>query len=99
MTDLSPIAQAVSNAAEAAQCAYWDTIDKGVEDGDSALEFQMIAAATLRATTEQISEEIASGYGDDQPTARDERIIEGVCIVLQKLRAIADELEGPNGNF
>jgi hypothetical protein len=86
MTDLSPIAQAVSNAAEAAQCAYWDTIDKGVEDEDSALEFQMIAAAALRAASKSLQSDPSSS----SPL--------GMLLACQdQIYAIADELEGPNG--
>lgn len=97
MDELSTTAQAVSNAAEAAAYAYWEIFDKGVEDENSALEYQMVAAAALRAAADQIYEEIVSSYDDDQPTVREEGIIEGVCIVLRRLRAIANELEGANG--
>lgn len=51
---LGTIAQSVSNAAETAQYRYWETSDKCTKDENWALEYEMIAAAVLRAAADQL---------------------------------------------
>jgi hypothetical protein len=82
---LSTIAQSVSNAAETAQYEYWETSDKCTKDENWALEYEMIAAAVLRAVASNAKFKDSGGltaYG-------------GFCLLRDQLEEIVTELEGP----
>lgn len=89
----SPRTQAVSDAAEAAQNAYWDACDRG-EDENLALECEMIAAAALRvAVNEVLPETSPLPIGS---CGVNELIRETRMNVRLELLSILNELEEPN---
>jgi hypothetical protein len=75
MTDLSPTAQAVRDAAFS---AYWSAEQEAPNDAE------VIAAAALRAATDQIETLYCDGDVEDSP---------GVVFALRQLLLIAAELE------
>ena len=84
MTELSPAAQAVLDAAF---CAYWSAEQEAPNDEG------MIAAAALRAAADQVVPEEPLHYGDQRWMF--ERDARQAC--RKKFLAIAAELEGGNG--
>jgi hypothetical protein len=91
MKELSPAVQAVCNAAETAQQAYWEIFDKGIEDGDLSSEHEMIAAAAIRAAADQ-SRRGPEHWEGSQPDDWDR----GWEAALGSINSIAAELENYN---
>jgi hypothetical protein len=83
MTELSPAAQAVLDAAAD---VYWDWSDM------SPASSSTIAAAALRAAADQVVPEHANPVGDAHDDARHDQWMR----IRYKLLAIAAELEGAN---
>jgi hypothetical protein len=81
MTDLSPAAKAVLDAANGAQCYGPD---------DCLNESRWIAAAVLRAAADQVVPEMVNAVGDEHDNARREQWIRIRC----KFLSLAAELEG-----